>query len=237
MRREAVAMGEADASRRPWFYEFTDHTVRLLLTLFCRWRVIGAERMPMSGPLLLVSNHMNNADPAILIGALPRMVRFLAKDELFRFPVGLLMLGLASIKLRRGKSDREAIRTALSLLEQGVCVGIFPEGTRSRTGGLIQAQTGAGLLALRSNAPIVPVVLIGTRQLRNPISLLKRPKIDIIIGEPFSFPQWQGGGRAAAAREATDLIMRKIAELLPTEMRGVYSKPSVAAERGGPEHP
>jgi 1-acyl-sn-glycerol-3-phosphate acyltransferase len=226
-------MDRAAALRTPPFYRFSSWCVRLLLPLFTRHRIIGAARMPHSGPVLVVSNHVSNVDPLILIGVLPRTVRFMTKQELFSGPIAPLTRALGSFSVRRGQSDREAIRIALELLRHGACVGIFPEGTRSRNGVLADGKPGVGLIALRSEATVVPVGLVGTGRLQNLRSLFARPEIDIIIGEPLRLPRLAHGGRSAA--EATRMMMCQIAELLPVEMRGVYGVQRVmAAEQIGP---
>jgi 1-acyl-sn-glycerol-3-phosphate acyltransferase len=139
--------------------------------------------------------------------------------------------GLGSFSVRRGQSDRDAIRTALELLAHGACVGVFPEGTRSRSGTLAEGKTGAGLLALRSGATIVPVALVGTGRLTGVSALVRRHRIDIIIGEPFRLELPNGPGRAATV--ATEVMMRKIADLLPPEMRGYYADRPMTEVRGG----
>ena len=217
-------MRDPQAEQVPGFYHFAVWTTTLLLNLFSRWRVIGRERVPRRGPLLVVSNHLNNADPIILMALVPRVIHTMAKEELFRPPVGWMARGLSSFPVRRGQSDRQAIRTALEYLRAGSCVGMFPEGTRSRSGGLRKAHPGAGLLALRSRATIQPVGMVGTSKLRHPLSVLGRPRIDIIFGEPFELPTRGGDGRDLSPAEATALMMQRIAELLPPELRGEYAE-------------
>jgi 1-acyl-sn-glycerol-3-phosphate acyltransferase len=218
-----VPMAEPLRERTHWFVSFAKWLTRLLLFLFSRWRLIGVERVPLDGPLLVVANHQNNADPPILVATVPRVVHGMAKEELFRGWVGVLSRWYGAFPVRRGTPDREAIRTALHYLELGSTVALFPEGTRSKTGILQEGKVGAGLLALRSGAMILPMGIVGTGQLKNPIEILKRPRIDIIFGEPFRLPPHIGGGKTAAAAEATEVIMRRIAELLPPEIRGPYS--------------
>jgi 1-acyl-sn-glycerol-3-phosphate acyltransferase len=163
----------------------------------------------------------------------------MAKEELFHGPIGILARWYGSFPVRRGTADRQAIQTALGLLRQGSCVVILPEGTRSRSGGLIKGQPGAGLVALRSGAPILPVALVGTGKLTSPLAVLKRQRIEAIIGEPFSLPSFEGIEKAEAIDRATDLMMRRIAELMPLSMRGVYAdgaaqrQPSAAAAESG----
>ena len=222
-------MRDPQGERVPGLYHFSVYTTIALLNLFSRWRVVGRERIPPRGPLLVVCNHLNNADPIILHALMPRVIHLMAKEELFRRPIGWTARGMSSFPVRRGQADRQAIRTALEYLAKGSCVGMFPEGTRSKSGGLGRGHPGAGLLAVRSRAPILPVGIVGTSKLRHPLAVLRRPRIDIIFGEPFELAEGQGGDLGAAA--ATELIMRRIAELLPPELRGVYAEPE-AVEAG-----
>ena len=213
----------------PFFYHVGNRLTILLLDLFSRWRIIGRERVPLRGSLLVVCNHLNNADPIIMQAVMPRVIHVMAKEELFHGIVGWMARGMSSFPVRRGHADRQAIRTALDYLAKGSCVGIFPEGTRSKTGGLIPGQPGAGLLALRSGATIQPVAVVGTSVLRHPVDALRRPRIDIIFGEPFNLSRSTNPGRGTSAAEATDEIMLRIAALLPPELRGHY-RDRLAAE-------
>ena len=216
-------MRDPQGERVPALYHFSVWTTIRLLNLFSRWRVLGREQVPLRGPLLVVSNHLNNADPIILHALMPRVIHLMAKEELFRGPFGWTAWGMASFPVRRGQADRQAIRTALDYLRKGSCVGMFPEGTRSRTGGLGRAHPGAGLLALRSRATIQPVGIVGTAALRQPLSIATRPKIDIIFGAPFELPSGGEHGREVSPAEATDLMMDRVASLLPPELRGAYA--------------
>jgi 1-acyl-sn-glycerol-3-phosphate acyltransferase len=220
-----VRMPNRNAERMPFFYHLAVRCTRTLLNVFAHWTLVGLDRVPRQGPLLVVSNHQSNADPPILVGVLPRVVHCMAKQEIFDSPAAPLAAWYGAFPVRRGQADRQAVRTALEFLERGSCVAMFPEGTRSPSGALIKAQTGAGLIAIRSAAPILPVAIIGTEQLRRPWAVLRRPRIDIIIGEPFQVPPHRGSGRAAAAALATEAIMRRIASLLPPSLRGYYSEP------------
>jgi 1-acyl-sn-glycerol-3-phosphate acyltransferase len=216
-------MRDPQGERTTLFYQFAIWFTRAALTLLSRWRVVGLENVPLRGPLLVVCNHQNNADPNILIAVMPRYIHMMAKQELFRGVLGPMSRWYGAFPVRRGEADRQAIKTALEFLARGSCVGMFPEGTRSRTGGLIRGQTGAGLIGIRSGAPILPVAIFGSGRLKNLRSVLARQKIDIIIGKPFTLPRHEGAGRSAAAAQATELMMCRIAELLPPEERGVYA--------------
>jgi 1-acyl-sn-glycerol-3-phosphate acyltransferase len=192
-------------------------------------RVTGTEHVPHDGPLIVVANHLSNADPPLMIVAFPRPLFFMGKAELFRNPIlAWIVRKFGGFPVERGTADRAALRHALKVLDQGIALGIFPEGGRSKTGALRPGLPGVGLLALQSGAPVLPVGLTGTEVF--PVNgdwPLRRPKgmprgVGIHIGEPFVVPK-QVDGKRVTADEATRLIMTRVAELLPEPYRGVYS--------------
>lgn len=203
------------------FYDFVGVVVRLILALFMRVRVEGLEKVPASGPFLLVSNHLNLIDPPVLGALLPRRVTFMAKEELFRVPiVGLVVKSYGAFSVRRGQPDRQAIRTASDVLRNGGVIGIFPEGTRSKSGKMNEAYPGAALLALMTASTLVPVGISGTDHVRSPLSLLRRPGIEIRVGEPFVLER-KGDGKTDL-NGLTTVIMSHVAGLVPADRRGFY---------------
>jgi 1-acyl-sn-glycerol-3-phosphate acyltransferase len=201
------------------------------LKLLIRLRLERVDRVPPSGAVLVVGNHIHNADPIVVNAAFPRPIHFMAKKEVFHAPVLPIFLKLAgAFPVDRGKSDRGAIRRAQQTLAAGIPVGIFPEGTRSATRSLAKAHSGAGLLALLSGAPVMPVVVTGTESL--PLNGSKgksAPKRDpghkgvrILFGEMFTIPR-EIDGRRVTSDEATEIIMVEIARMLPPDYRGVYA--------------
>ena len=133
--------------------------LRPLLSL----RLIGVENVPADGPLLVASNHLSNADPIILEAAFPRPLFFLGKAELFRNPFFRWVLRrFGGIPVERGTPDLAAIRRAARRSRAGDCAGDLPEGVRSRTVALVKGLPGAGLIALQSKAPVLPVAIYGT---------------------------------------------------------------------------
>ena len=192
-------------------------------------RLIGEELVPQDGPLLVASNHLSNADPIILEAAFPRPLFFLGKAELFRNPFFRWVLRrFGGIPLERGTADRAAIRRARAVLEQGIALGIYPEGERSKTAALVKGLPGAGLIALQSDSPVLPVAIYGTEffPVNGEVSP-RRPKglprgVTVRFGSPIHIPE-RVDGKRVTAEEATHLIMLRIAELLPERYHGVYA--------------
>lgn len=196
-------------------------------------RVVNAGNVPQ-GAALVVSNHLHNADPVLTSIAYPVPIHYMAKKELFGIPVIRLVLRwVGAFPVDRGKADRSAIRRAEAALARGIAVGMYPEGTRSVTRSLAHAHAGAGMLALRNDVPILPVVVTGTERLpfngakgraqaSAPMPSPGHTGIRILFGEPFRIPR-EIDGRRITPEEATDRIMIEIARLLPPDYRGVYA--------------
>lgn len=130
---------------------------------FLGFKVEGLEHLPVEGAVIIAGNHVSNWDPIMVAMAINRPVHFMGKAELFNHKIlGKLLTALNAFQVKRGSADRQAIRHALKVLEEGKALGIFPEGTRNNTGHEIKTQSGMAFLALRSGATIVPVACIGT---------------------------------------------------------------------------
>ena len=161
-----------------------------LFRILFRGRVIGRRNVPMQGSLVVVANHGSHLDPPLLGHALGRPVAFMAKEELFRVPLlGPLIRALAAYPVKRGASDREAIRTATARLNEGWATGVFLDGTRQADGRINQPMPGAALLAARSGSPLLPVAIINShRALGTGQSMPRLVPIQIRIGEPVPPP-------------------------------------------------
>lgn len=166
--------------------------------------VQGEENVPKTGPILMVSNHSSYLDPVAIGVASPRRVVFMAKAELFdNAVVGYFLRGVDSFPVRRGEADRTAFRTTMSMLQDDRVVCIFPEGTRSQDGNLMDAEPGAALFATRTGCQIVPVYVSGSNKMLTIGGKLKVGKILVTFGEPFTLPRSmdrvEGGRQMMAA--------------------------------------
>jgi 1-acyl-sn-glycerol-3-phosphate acyltransferase len=197
----------------------------LVKSVFTRSSVSGLERLPRSGGVLLVSNHLSLADPVVLMAISPRPLMFMAKEELYRPLLARLILRLwgGSFPVRRGATDIRAIREAFALLDAGAALVLFPEGTR-RTAGLGEAHRGVGYLAARAGKPVIPVGIVGTEAIKGLWDLRRLPRFEVRFGEPFTVSAHDG-------EDPTDVIMRRIAALLPPERRGAYLDSELARAR------
>lgn len=190
----------------------------IYLRLYCEpIRLEGLENVPSHGPVIVAARHVHNADVNFLAHYSPRQLQFLAKSSLFEWPViGNAVRALRAIPVRRHVAETTGLRRGLKALADGEAVCIFPEGTRHRDGILGRPFPGAGLLALRSGAPVVPAVVAGLERLD--LSQLACPEPEPVamrFGPPFRLhpPATLRGGQAA--RWASWAIMREIARLLP----------------------
>ncbi|WP_046173733.1 lysophospholipid acyltransferase family protein [Domibacillus indicus] len=187
------------------FYSIAKTVVKSILTPAYRIQIKGLEHFPKEGGVLLCANHIDNLDPPIVGITSDRPVRFMGKEELFKKKwMGKLMRELNVFPVKRGMSDREAIRTGLKILKEGQVLGLFPEGTRSKTGELGKGLAGAGFFALRTEAAVVPCAVIG------PYKIGRR--LQVVYGPPIDMAPLRE--RKASAEEATEAIMEAIGKLI-----------------------
>lgn len=195
------------------------------LRLLSKWEVKGKENVPKHGPLLVVSNHMSNADPPLVAVSIPRNTVFMAKQELFKNPVsGYFIGGFGAFPVNRSTADRKALHRAKEALDSGWCLVMFPEGMRSRTATLRQAFPGSALIATQSKVTILPVGISGTEKMTGWKWIFQRPRIIVTIGKPFKLNPANGSVTKEELTELTDDLMGHIAELLPEKYHGFYAK-------------
>ena len=192
--------------------------------LSLRRKIAGKNNMPRHGACIVVANHVNLLDSPLIGISLGRRAYFMAKADLFRSRIiGWLAEQFGAFPVARGRLNRRAGRTAVELLANGQALIIYPEGQRSLDGKLGPAYSGAALLAIRSNVPIVPVGIIGTAQLKGKWWFLRRPKITFNIGQPFTLAACPEKPTKEMVNGMTREIMMHIAALLPEDYRGRYT--------------
>lgn len=210
-------------------YDVCRPPVALALRLLCRYEFVNREVSLPDEPLVVVSNHLSWLDiPLLAVAIRHRRISFMAKKEYFHSPVHAFIIRvMGSFTVDRRKVDRSAFDLAAKALQDGRALGIFPEGTRSRTLQLQKGKLGVAFIALRSNAVILPVGISGTEKIRHKYQgsdkkLLYRPRVTVNIGQPFRLPPVNGKPNRADLVTSTETVMKRIADLLPQDYRGVY---------------
>jgi 1-acyl-sn-glycerol-3-phosphate acyltransferase len=191
----------------PRIYDTTLALVRGLFRILYRFQVSGQEYVPASGGVIVAANHVSYFDPPVMAVAMPapRRLRFLAKQELFRFaPIGWYLTNLGAFPINRGRGDTAAIRQATKLLREGDTVLVFPEGGRNR--GSAAAKNGVALLARLSGVPVVPAAILGTEATK------RFRRIQVRFGPPIAMTREELKGESGLT-ELRERVMRKIQSL------------------------
>jgi 1-acyl-sn-glycerol-3-phosphate acyltransferase len=194
---------------------------RFLLHLLFGYRTEGAEKVPEKGPVILAANHLSILDPIAIGAGIKRPVSFLARADVFRLPVlSWLLPRLYAIPVERGTGDLSAIKGAIRALERGMAFGIFPEGTRSRSGRLQPFKTGVAAIAFRTGSPVVPVAVVGSEKawpVGRKLFRLRQP-IRVVYGDPILVPR-----KTKVSHQELENLTREIEarvrELLPPQYR------------------
>ncbi|HEY8980376.1 MAG TPA: lysophospholipid acyltransferase family protein [Streptomyces sp.] len=184
-------------------------------------RVLGAWRVPASGPVIFAVNHSHNIDGPMVMGVAPRPTHFLIKKEAFVGPLDPFLLRIGQLKVDRESTDRGAVTQAVSVLENGGVLGIFPEGSRGE-GDFAALRAGLAYFAVRGNAPIVPVAVLGSSERQG--RLLKglpplRSRVDVVFGDPFDASDGTGRRTRKALDEATERIQKQLTAHLENAKR------------------
>jgi 1-acyl-sn-glycerol-3-phosphate acyltransferase len=183
-------------------------TIGPLVRLAAPLRNYGAERVPLEGGVVLAFNHFSWIDPPAFGACSPRTIHYLAKSEIHsHFGLGHLIRAFGTRSVRRGESDREAVRAMREIVREGNALGLFVEGTRQKTGVPGEAMPGAGMVALQEGVPVVPAAIEGSQHWR----LSNRHPISIVWGEPITFEGLPRSGKGY--REASGAIQDEIHRL------------------------
>jgi 1-acyl-sn-glycerol-3-phosphate acyltransferase len=190
---------------------------RALFKPFMKMKVSGLQHFPKTGPVIVAANHVTNFDVFPMQFAIPRVIFFMGKAELFKnLIMDVLIRNLSGFPVNRGDKDPWAMNHAMKILKQGQTLGMFPEGKRSKGRGLSVAKTGTARLAIEANCPIVPLALLGTDQFFKKFPHRTLVRISLL---PSLHPK---EGETPLA--LTDRLMFTLAQALPSAMRGVYAE-------------
>jgi 1-acyl-sn-glycerol-3-phosphate acyltransferase len=218
-----VRGGSADPSKVGGVYKLAWILTRAMMYPLGPLDIRGRENVPTTGPLIIASNHRAHVDPPYVSQVTKRHIFYMAKEELFTTskPFAKLLYALGAFPVRRGESDRAALRKAISLLKEGRVLGIFPEGTRSFDKTLLPPEKGFALIAKQTGAPIVPVALEGTdRILPKGTSRVHRGKVSITVGKPVTAQEilaaYEGDSKDALEIIGQE-VMRRIAGMMRQE--------------------
>ena len=232
-RPELVRLPQMTFARRA-FRAFSYRLLKITAKICLDVSSEGMENFPQTGPVLVVINHLGNADTLALISVLPAPPDALGEIELFEIPIlGKLMDWYGVIWLHRGRADTRALRAALDGLSEGRIIIIAPEGRYSLTGALEEGTGGAAFLAYKSGAPILPIAITGTENenVYRYMKKFRRARVNVKAGKMFKLVEQTNGvsmkelkGRRNAMAEGTRQIMQSLAELLPEKYQGAYSQ-------------
>lgn len=218
----------AAGSEISFLYGLARQLARAIARLVARIEVSGADRFPRTGPLIVASNHLHALDIPLVALVVPRRPLVLAAEKWRGTPGARIMeIFCRVIYVARGEPDRRALDEALTALRAGAALAVAPEGTRSRSGGLLSGKDGCAYLAGRAGAPIVPVAIWGQETAMAAWRGLRRPHVHVRIGKPIHLPPDARLAHGAELRAYTDEVMLALAGMLPPAYRGVY------AERAG----
>lgn len=189
-------------------YNIARMICRITLAVLRRWKVYGRDKLPQSGGVIIVSNHASFWDPIIIGCTFQRKVSYMGKEELFKInPVFTwLIKQLQTFPIKRGQMDLSAVRFALDHLKSGNMIGLFPEGTRSKSGDLQEARNGAAMLAVKAGVPILPVGIIGSKGWG---------KVVVNVGDPIDMSAYSGVKVSKEVlQEVSQIFMKEIRNLL-----------------------
>ena len=208
-----------------WLRKLLKIIFAILYRLFAIVHTYGLENIPEKGGAILASNHLGILDAPLIFLKVPRkdLTALVAKKHQKNLLLRWVVNGARGIWINRDEADSQAVRAARDHLQNGGLLGIAPEGTRSKTGTLIEGKTGVAFMADKAQVPIIPIGITGTHNGIKQLISFHRPRITISFGKPFMLPPIDRKNRDASLRKNTDEIMCQIAALLPTDFRGIYS--------------
>ena len=212
--RRALKIAASFSGR--FFRKIVWYGIRLFLYPYFRVRGNSAHHLDVPGPVILAPVHRSNLDAPLLVVQTPRMIHALAKESLFSSkPIAWIMSALGGVPVNRGVADRDALKAAQTLLEQGASIIVFPEGTRQEGQAVGEVFDGAAFLAARTGAKVIPVGISGTESALPPgTKIPRRVQVQIIVGEPMELKNPEGGRVPTSTRKAfTENLRKKLQEV------------------------
>ncbi len=212
------------ASEAPLFYRLLQRVMQWLIEALTRIEVRGIENIPTTGAFILAPNHLHVFDLPVAFAYCPRQVCVFAANK-WRDKLGgwVMKLVTTTIFVARGEVDRRALTQALAVLNRGGVMAIAPEGTRSRTGGLLPGKSGVTYLAARADVPIIPTAMWGQEKVMPGWLRLRRAEVHLHFGAAIHLPVEAALLRAGELEAYTEQLMLALAAMLPAEYRGVYA--------------
>jgi 1-acyl-sn-glycerol-3-phosphate acyltransferase len=224
---------------RSLLYRLTGVIMRGLLRLFSTWRVEGLENVPTSGPLILVANHLSNLDGPLIGASIPRRVSFIAKHDVVKSLSGRFLQLYGVRAMNEDSRDAGVFFWARKILKRDGTLLFFPEARRNLEG-MKKATLGVALIAMKTQTPILPVALIGTESIGPAWRvMIPRGTFTVIFGKPFLLPEVQGAIGRPQLESMGEMIMQRVASLLPERYQGAYrvSDPNPPQPEAIPETP
>jgi 1-acyl-sn-glycerol-3-phosphate acyltransferase len=221
--------GKAARMNIPYFIGWC--AFRALFKFYFRWQVYNAERVPLEGAVILAPNHASFLDPPLVGAGVRRAINYLARENLFRFPVmGWVLRHWQVVPVDRDGGGAAGLRAILDRLLAGGAIILFPEGTRTRDGKLQPARSGIGLTVIKSTAPVVPVRVFGTFEAYGRRLRLPRPRrIAVKYGQPMLFKQLRAEAQVCSKprlkeiyQQVADELMAAISKLEPYEDKSIF---------------
>ena len=204
------------------------YLIRLFLNSIANFELRGKENLPLTGGMIIAANHIGILDIVMVYYGIDRTDLFIPVAEKWEKIGWIRWLGkqLNFLFIDRYNPDLKAMRRMIALMEEGKCLVIAPEGTRSRVGSLIEGKPGVAYLAARSGFPVIPIAITGTedKNILGNVKRLRKTNITLTGGKPFVIPPLPKTNRDEALKRSIDEIMCRIAALLPEKYRGVYAE-------------
>jgi len=208
----------------PFIKTFVTLTIRELFKLLCKIDAQDLEQVPLQGPYIIITNHINFLEVPVIYSLLyPRPTIGIAKQETWKNPLlGPLFTLWETIPIKRGEVDLAAMQKSVELLKQGKMIAIAPEGTRSKDGQLQRGLPGTLLLALKSQAPILPIAHYGGENFWENLTHFRRTPFHVRVGQPFRLVNVSQPPSKDERNQVMQEMMIRLAELLPSQYHGIY---------------